>query len=178
MTATEWKRQWTRLLSHFRLNPNADPAPIEREWFAHLKHHHVDAVEAGLSHLVGSATETHWPALGTLKQAIQAHLSKYEHTRAHCETCHGSGWVEAAPWRANGGHVYQGNERCPDCGIPAPEYKPLSTRTPLNAIELVAFDAGTLEQPRLTVQPNAAALEALRALTPHRGRLAKVKDIA
>jgi hypothetical protein len=172
MTAAEWDGQWTRL-AQFRVGGDAEREQVSAEWFAQLKHHHVDAVDHGITHLIGSAKDTFLPGLGLLKDLIQQRLGRYDKTDGKCETCHGSKWIEAQPWKSNR-MVYTGFQRCPDCGTPAPEYKPLGNRESLSAVEYQAWRDGTFQEPPMYLtSANASALEALKYLNPRRGRMAK-----
>lgn len=119
MTLPEWKVQWKRL-DPFRVGGDADRDQVSAEWFAQLKHFHVDAVEYGVTKLIGSAQDTFLPGLGLLKDYIQERMGRYDRTPGKCATCHGTTWIESAPWKANG-IIYEGLRRCPDCGVPEPQ---------------------------------------------------------
>jgi len=171
MSPQEWKVQWRRMDNQFKASSGADVDALSQEWFAQLKHYHVDAVEAGITTLIGQATDTFWPALGKLKQAIQTRISGLQRTKATCETCKGSSWVEATPWK-NSGRVYTGFVRCPDCAVPPPIYQPNSHREELTASEFQAWRDGTFPEPAMPLsKPNHSALEALQYLNPKRGRM-------
>jgi hypothetical protein len=141
MTAPEWKIQWHRLDS-FHVRADVDRAKLSAEWFAQLQHWHVEAVEYGITRLIGSATENFLPALGILKEFIQERIDKYQRTDGKCATCHGSSWIESAPFKSNG-MIYEGVcMRCPDCGIPAPQYADPSNRQPLTSREYAEWRMG------------------------------------
>lgn len=164
MTSHEWTHQWARLGNQFKASVGADLDALSAEWFAQLKHYHVDAIDAGITALIGQATDTFWPALGKLKAAIQSRLDKYDQTKAKCETCNGSTWVEAWPWW-NDGRVYTGFERCPNCARPAPSYKEPYGRTRLTKEEVERWRLGQLEQRPVPLQKgDADVLQALQSL--------------
>lgn len=119
MTPHEWKAEWRRL-DHFRAGGDGDRGALEAEWFAQLRHYHVDAVHDGITKLIGHAKDTFLPGLGLLKDFIQQRFDKYERTSGKCQTCHGSSWVDAPLFRSNGLIYANALQRCPDCGIPAP----------------------------------------------------------
>lgn len=124
MTMAEWGDQWARL-AQFRVSGDAKREDISGEWFAQLRHFHVDAVDHGVSQLIGSARDTFLPGLGALKECIQSRIDKYDRSNRGCQTCHGSTLIDAQPWMSNG-IIYDGLTRCPDCGVPAPPapYRP------------------------------------------------------
>ena len=168
MTATEWTGQWRRL-AHFQIRADADRPALEIEWFAQLKHHHVDAVDVGITQLIGQAKDNFLPGLGLLKDLIQTRLGRYDTTPGRCATCHGALWIDAPPWKAYG-RIYTGFCRCPDCGVPAPAYTPNGRREALTASEHQAYLAGTFTEPPLpSTAPNPAALEVLQHLDARRG---------
>jgi len=119
MTFQEWQPQWARL-AHFHVSGDTDRGQLEAEWFAQLKHWHVDAVDHGVTKLIGGARDNFLPGLGLLKDHIQTRIGRYARTPGKCSTCHGSGWVDARPIKSNG-MIYTQTARCPDCGIPAPQ---------------------------------------------------------
>lgn len=134
MTAAEWEGQWRRL-DPFRVGGDADRGEVSAEWFAQLKHHHVDAVDYGITQLIGSAKDTFLPGLGLLKDFIQARFDRYQRTDGKCQTCHGSTWIESAPFKSNG-MIYEGAViRCPDCGVPEPNYTAPNNRQSLSSRE-------------------------------------------
>lgn len=167
MTPSEWNAQWSRLKAHFRLGSDINPAEINAEWFAQLKHLHVDAVDAGMTVLIGASQDTFFPALGALKDAIRTRMDRYDKTKGQCETCHGSTWVTDRPFWV-GPFLYENVvRRCPDCGVPAPSIKEhrFPERRELTATEYAHYLAGELKGQQMTPpKPNHDALEALRAL--------------
>ena len=140
MTLAEWKIQWHRL-DLFHVSADADRAKVSAEWFAQLQHFHVDAVHAGITELIGRATDTFLPGLGLLKELIRARLGRYEKTPGQCDTCHGSGWVEAPAFMSN--HLIYANvvARCSACGIPAPQITS-GRREPVPAVQLEEYRSG------------------------------------
>jgi hypothetical protein len=140
MTATEWDAQWTRL-SQFRVGGDADRGEVSAEWFSQLRHYHVDAVDAGVTRLIGTAKDTFLPGLGLLKELIQQRMDRYDRTPGKCGRCHGSGWVDAPAWKSNG-IIYEGMQRCPACGIPAPQTPERPMAQPVSPVELAEYHAG------------------------------------
>lgn len=172
MTFHEWQPQWGRL-AHFRISADADRDQLEVEWFAQLKHWHVDAVDAGITLLIGHAKDNFLPGLGLLKDHIQSRVGRYEKTRGTCATCNGTTWIEAMPWKSNG-WIYSGFTRCPDCGVPAPTYTPYGRREELTATEYQQVLAGTFQEPAMPLsKPNRLAAEALQLINPKRGRMVR-----
>ena len=141
MTFQEWQPQWARL-AHFHVSGDTDRGQLEAEWFAQLKHWHVDAVDHGVTKLIGGARDNFLPGLGLLKDHIQARLGRYDKTPGRCPTCHGSGWVDAAPFKSNGLVYANVSQRCPDCGIPAPQVEAHGHREPLTELQRHEYEAG------------------------------------
>lgn len=167
MTAAEWETQWRRL-DQFRVGGDADRADVSAEWFAQLRHWHVEAVEYGITKLIGSAKDTFLPGLGLLKDFIQERIDRYERTDGKCQTCHGSTWIESAPFKSNG-MVYGGVcVRCPDCGIPAPQYSAPNNRHPLTSRELAEY--------RMNDHPRAYMPVGLEAKPAREGEVSEMKQ--
>jgi hypothetical protein len=141
MTPQEWNTQWRRL-DQFRVGGDADRGQVEREWFAQLKHFHVDAVDHGITQLIGSAKDTFLPGLGLLKDFIQSRFDRYDRTHGKCETCHGSGWVDAPIFRSHGLIYANAVTRCTACGIPAPKIEERGRREPVNDLQTREYLAG------------------------------------
>lgn len=169
MNLAEFDKEFSRLTDHFHMPSDSSRDTIAVDWFTALQHYHIDAMERGVTELIRTAPDRFWPPLSRLLGAIKSKLAGYDKTRDKCATCHGSTWIEAAPWKSNG-WVYTGFQRCPDCGVPAPPYKPYGQREELTAAEYQAWKAGTFEEPPMPVsKSNSAALEALRHLDSKRG---------
>lgn len=140
MTFQEWQPQWARL-SHFHVSADVDRNQLEAEWFAQLKHWHVDAVDAGITKLIGGAKDNFLPGLGLLKDFIRARIGAYDKTPGKCGTCHGSGWVEVRPIKSNG-MIYTQTARCGDCGIPAPDVTDRGRHERVSDLELHEWHGG------------------------------------
>jgi hypothetical protein len=141
MTSAEWKTQWKRL-RQFRINPDATADEVSLEWFQQLQHYHVDAVERGITELIGQQKDTFLPGVGALRELITNRINKYDQHRGGCQTCHGATWIDAWPvmWE---GRLYEMFARCPDCGIPAPEMKrPHPSARPATKTEYEEWKAG------------------------------------
>jgi hypothetical protein len=122
MKSYEFDEQFARLKNHFYPKADANMDQVSLEWFKALGHYHVDALERGITDLIRTSTERFWPQIATLHSLIRARIGAYEKQPGKCATCHGSTWVEAWPviWCGN---LYEQLQRCPDCGVPAPEVK-------------------------------------------------------
>jgi hypothetical protein len=138
MTREEWKSQWKRL-DQFRVGGEADRAQVGAEWFAQLAHYHVDAVDHGITQLIGSAKDTFLPGLGLLKDFIQQRIGRYDKFNGKCESCHGSGWVDAPIFRSNGLIYSNAVQRCTSCGIPAPKVEDRGRREPVNDLQTAEY---------------------------------------
>ena len=134
MNAFEWDGQFDRLMTQFRLPADVDADKVRMEMFGALQHWHLDAVERGITDVIRDAKETFFPPIGIVTEAIRTRMTGLDRTKDRCATCHGSGWIEAWPvmsW----GLIYEMNQRCPDCGIPAPEMKKPHNARPLTRAE-------------------------------------------
>lgn len=130
MTPFEFDGQLARLKTHFHLSGDVDSDKLGTDWYDALKHHHVDAVERGVTDVIRNAKDTYFPPLGIVIEAIRARLAGMDREHGKCATCHGSGWIDSWPvmsW----GLVYEMLQRCPDCGIPAPDIKKPHNARPL-----------------------------------------------
>lgn len=140
MTAIEAMDQFDRLLAAgFSLPSGADQASVFQEWSAAFVSVDRADVAAGISRLVTGRVDRFWPTIGELRGAIASATEGRE--RPGCRTCGGSWWVDAGPYTANGGHIYAGVRRCPDCGVPAPKVENRGQQTPLRGAELRAWEA-------------------------------------
>lgn len=174
MNAADFERQFSRLTDHFHLPSDRSRDTIAVDWFASVQHYHVDALERGVTEVIRTHGETFWPPLSKLLGAIKAKIAGHERTREKCLTCHGTTWIESAPWKANL-RVYTGFIRCPDCGVPTPDYKPVSHREELTASEYQAWRDGTFQEPQMPLSKgNAAALEVLQHIDQRRGTTRKM----
>ena len=149
MTINEFNREFSRLERHFRINDDDRPA-ILKDWFKAVSHYHVEALSHGVDQVIREATDTFWPALGKLTNAIRQRMSKFEQTRRDCPTCHGNTWIETMPWLSNG-RLYEGFQRCPDCGVPPPTYTPPANRVELTATMYAQYLQGTYEHLEIPV---------------------------
>lgn len=147
MNSAEFDTQFNRLKSHFHAPSAVDEVGIE--WFQSLEHYHIDALDRGVTHLIRTSTDRFWPALGTLREAIQTRMAGLAFVHSKCLTCHGNGWIDTAPFFSNGLLYDNAVVRCPDCGKPAPEYQAPSSRRALTAVELAQWRSGELAQPNM-----------------------------
>lgn len=170
MTQAEWKVQWHRL-DQFSLRQDADRAKVSAEWFTQLQHHHVDAVDHGITRLIGSATDTFLPGLGLLKGFIRERIDKHERTHGKCQTCHGATWVEAWPVVYEG-RLYEMHARCPDCGIPAPEMKkPHHNARPATKLEYEEWKAGRYSRDTMPEWAKAKPWKSEQARLEHKAQM-------
>jgi hypothetical protein len=139
MTVHEWQAQWARL-DQFRVSGERDQ--VSAEWFAQLKHHHVDVVDYGITRLIGQAKDTFLPGLGLLKDFIQQKFDRYDRTHGKCVSCGGSGWLEAPPFKSNGLIYSNVLSRCGACGIPEPKIDGQGRRESLTSVEAHEYHAG------------------------------------
>lgn len=168
MTINEFNRELGRLETHFRLNDEDRPG-IVRDWFKALAHYHVDALSRACDQVIQEATDTFWPALGRITGAIRSRMSKYEQTRRACPTCNGNTWIEVMPWKSNG-LLYEGFQRCPDCGVPPPDYTAPPYRQELTATEYAQYLRGEFPHLPIMVAKThpvvAEALNTIRSISP------------
>lgn len=141
MTFQDWQPQWTRL-AHFHVSGEADRNQLEAEWFAQLKHHHIDAVDAGITQLIGSAKDNFLPGLGLLKDFIQARIGRYDRTPGKCADCGGSGWVDVEMFSSNKLIYANTVKRCLSCGIPEPKAETTSRRERVTDLQAHEYRAG------------------------------------
>jgi hypothetical protein len=141
MTAAEFETQFSRLAAHFHLPADASRDTLAVDWLKALQHYHVDALEHAVTELTKTSTDRFWPALGRVMELIKSRIGRYDRTPGACATCHGSTWIEAQPWKANG-QIYTGVQRCPDCGIPAPQSDERRNSQPLTSVEFHEYQAG------------------------------------
>ena len=143
MNPAEFDDQFNRLTGHFHLPTDANREMVAMDWLKAVEHYHVDALDHAVTQLIRQATDRFWPPLGKLLEIIRGRMAGMEKTRDKCATCHGSTWVDVWPYQVNG-IVYTGVQRCPDCGVPAPEMgKPNPYRKPLTKAEYQNYLAGT-----------------------------------
>lgn len=171
MNSSEFDEQFNRLTDHFHLPGDSSRDTIAVDWFRAVQHYHVDALDRGVTELIRHAKDRFWPALGKLTDAIKSRMAGVDRTRGQCLTCHGTTWIEAQPWKSNG-RIYTGFQRCPDCGVPAPEYRGVGQRDELTVTECQQWRDGTFQAPAMHLAAaNSLAADALRFIDPHRGRM-------
>ncbi len=139
MTTHEFVPQFERMERAFRPVDTDVRASVFADWFGQLQHYAIEAVEHGISDVIASKRDTFWPAIGEVRGRIQDRLRGLPKTPGKCDTCHGSGWVEAGPVKANGGLIYETVRRCSDCGIPAPQQTTQAHQEPLSGTEYQAY---------------------------------------
>jgi hypothetical protein len=174
MKPADFDAQFNRLTAHFHLPVDASRETIAMDWLKALEHFHEDALEHGVTVLIKSAQDRFWPPLGKLLTLVQSRIDRYDRQPGKCATCAGSTWIESWPMKTRDGHVYEYLQRCPDCGIPAPEMKQSAFMVPLTKEEFERYRAGQWEHPAmprgLEAKPGRdgektemkAAMEALR----------------
>lgn len=142
MTLPEFDTQFSRLAGHFHMPTDASRETLAVDWFKAVQHYHVDALDYAITELIRTSEERFWPALGKVLKLIQTRFDKYARTNGKCATCHGSTWIESAPFKSNGMIYENVVVRCPDCGIPAPQYSAPSNREPLTSREYAEWKIG------------------------------------
>lgn len=162
MNAAEFSPQFDRLARHFRLPDQTERGDMLVELFQQLSHYHIDAIEAGVTKTIGDARDSFWPAIGLLRDNIQARIDKYDKTTGVCQTCGGNRWVDGWPFWSATGIVILPVRRCPDCGVPEPAAKSHNGR-PLTAIEERQWRDGTLQQVQI---PNNKPTQPIRSIRP------------
>lgn len=173
MTGAEFEKQFSRLLDHFHFPAESDRGQVTLDWFKAVEHYHVDALDRGVTEVIRTKEDRFWPPLKTVLDAIKGRMAGMQSVRSKCETCHGSTWVEGWPWWSNG-MVYTGMQRCLDCGVPVPQIEVNHHRVPLTRSEYQMWKDGTLNEVRIpTPAKNPGVMEALKSLSPNRGRMAR-----
>lgn len=131
------------------------------EWTRALAVYEDRHVLAGFDWVIEHRTDRWWPTLGEVLAAIRAAMGPKPEAATRCQSCEGSGWIEAVPFHAMQ-QTYEAMRRCPDCGIPAPDYTaPKGTRQPLTASEHRQW---IQQRPVPLVLTEAQFFERLRAL--------------
>ena len=117
----------------------------------------------GVTRLLDTKPDRFWPSIGELRGVIAGIQASRDGGKPRCQRCGGSTWVEARPYTANGGHVYQGVVRCPDCGVPPPVLHGASHQTPLSDRDYANWRAA---QPPIEPLTREEFLSRIRALAP------------
>lgn len=149
MNAGDFDTQFDRIAEHFHLPVDAKRDVISMDWYQAVKHYHLDALEHGVTVLIRTSQDRFWPALGKLLTLVQSRIDRYDRQPGKCATCAGSTWIESWPMKTHDGRVYEYLQRCPDCGVPAPEMKPKAFLIPLTKDEYERFKSGQWEHPPL-----------------------------
>lgn len=150
MNAADFDDQFNRLTAHFHMAADANRATVSMDWYQAVQHYHVDALERGVTDVIRNATDRFWPPLGKLLEAIRGRMAGVEKTRNTCATCHGSTWIESRPWKSNH-RIYEGFQRCPDCGVPAPVHHVGDHREELTATEYAQWMRREFVEPEMYV---------------------------
>lgn len=133
MTEVEAMDQFDRLAAAGFLqpaDPDGKPGAVFMEWYRGVQSYAREDVQDGITRLLNAKTDRFWPTVGELRGCI-AGVTAGREKRAKCDTCRDSGWVDARPYKANAGYVYEGVERCPACALPAPRDGRGMYQTPL-----------------------------------------------
>jgi hypothetical protein len=156
MTQDAVTAQFLRVMGQFV--PPSDPDAVCAEWVRAFALTDADDFEQAVSKMLAERVDRFCPTIGEIRgfvASVQAGRERY----TRCASCAGSGWVDATPWTANGGRVYEGVRRCSDCGIPVPMTGDLR-QTPLTASAYVSWMDG-LRTPE-TIQTQAEFLARVR----------------
>lgn len=157
MTEQEASAQFDRLAmqGYFQpSDPEGRPGAVFVEWYEALRRYDVHDVEAVITDLIRGKSDRAWPTIGTLRGLLAAQTNGREQDT--CARCHGSRWVEARPYRANGNYLYEGVVRCPECGVPPPKLEGGHRQTPISDAEYRAW-----WEARRPVEPIESRAEAL-----------------
>lgn len=134
MSPAEFDGQFNRLTAHFHLPTESNRDQVALDWLKAVEHYHVDALDHGVTDLIRQSQDRFWPSLGKLLVIVRGRIAGMEKA-GKCATCHGSGWLDSAPFKANGMIYENVVARCHDCGIPSPQYTAPSHRQELTAHE-------------------------------------------
>lgn len=142
MNPADFDTQFNRLTGHFHLPADASRETIGTDWFNAVQGYDSDVLERSVTTLIRTAQDRFWPPLGRLLDLCRGRASGAT-ASGKCGTCHGSAWIDSAPFIANG-MIYENTVvRCPDCGVPAPNYTAPNHRDGLTAIEYREWSEGT-----------------------------------
>lgn len=134
MTDAVVMAQMERLI-HAGYRAPEELAGVFEEWRGALMGRESEALEAGVTRLIRTRTSSFWPTVADVLESMRAVSAGSTSEPRGCTTCHGTTWIDAPPYRANGGHLYEGVMRCPACGVPAPRLDGPNRQTPLTASE-------------------------------------------
>lgn len=133
MNSADFDTQFNRLVESFHLPTDAKRETLAMDWYQAVQGYDLDVLERSITTLIRSAQDRFWPPLGTLLNLCRGRAAGAPSGK--CQTCHGSTWIESAPFLSNG-MIYENTViRCPDCGVPAPQYAAPSHRGNLTASE-------------------------------------------
>lgn len=150
MTSSEFDAHFARLENHFKMSADMNRDLEYEEWARSIRHFHVDAFDDAVTKVIREAEDIFWPPMNAVIEAIRSRIVTREHVSHKCPTCNGATWIEGLPWKSNG-HVYTGYARCPDCGVPPPNYKPHEFRDELTATEYAQYLQGELHSPPIPI---------------------------
>ena len=133
---TEISNQIERLALAGFITPKTDKlGAMVEEWCKALARFEVGQIQAAMDWLIQHRTERWWPTLGEVLDTVRLTTKTVEEPSSKCQTCDGSHWIETVPFQSFG-HVYTAVRRCPDCGVPSPDYKvPPGLRQSLTAAQ-------------------------------------------
>lgn len=151
MTPADFDVQFNRLTAHFHLPADANREALALDWLKAFEHYHVDALDHAITDVTRTAQDRFWPSLGKVLGIVRGRIAGMEKT-GKCTTCHGSTWIDSAPFKSNGMIYENVVVRCPDCGVPAPQYAAPSHREPLTASEYAAWRRSE-DQPQYMPEP-------------------------
>jgi hypothetical protein len=142
MNAADFDTQFDRLTGHFHLPTDATRETVAQDWYEAIQGYDREIVEQSITTLIRSAQDRYWPPMGKLLELCRGKASSSVQS-GKCATCHGSTWIDVAPFRSNG-MIYEGAViRCPDCRVPVPKYHAPSHRHGLTAVEYREWSQGT-----------------------------------
>lgn len=142
MNAADFDDQFNRLVGHFHLPTDASRETLAQDWYQAVQGYDSAVLERAVTTLTRTSQDRFWPPLGRVLDLCRGRAAGND-SGGKCRTCHGSTWIDSAPFKSNG-MIYEGAViRCPDCRVPAPNYTAPSHREPLTAIEYREWSEGT-----------------------------------
>ncbi len=134
MNPADFDDQFNRLTGHFHLPTDSSRETVAGDWYQAVKGYDVAVFERAVTTMTRSSQDRFWPPLGRVLDLCRGRAAGNAPS-GKCATCHGSTWIESAPFKSNGMIYANTLLRCPDCGVPAPHYSVPSHRDGLTAIE-------------------------------------------
>lgn len=173
MNSADFDTQFSRLTAHFHLPADASRESLGMDWYQAVQGYDVAVLERAVTTLTRTSQDRFWPPLGRVLDLCRGRASGAPSGK--CQTCHGSTWIESAPFKSNGMIYDNCVIRCPDCRVPQPQYAPPAFRDGLTALEYREWSQG----PNADTMPDGCKgkpwdVEALKA---HKAAMWKMFDV-